>query len=162
MAPRNTPKRPRDASEHGFPTGQSQCSRRGDGTTPNWRTLVDEIDEAGSVYDQVRRKYLAKLHQTTGRNVIAYYSSWLQKPELLRQGMLGFEVNDGDKNAFMATIHQLDRTKGLDLFLHTPGGDVAAAESLVDYLRSMFDTDIRAIVPQIAMSAGTMIAWACK
>ena len=56
----------------------------------------------------------------------------------------------------------MDREKGLDLMLHTPGGDLAAAESLVGYLRSMFKTDIRAIVPQLAMSAGTMIACACK
>jgi len=62
----------------------------------------------------------------------------------------------------MMTIHQLDRSKGLDLFLHTPGGSVAAAESLVDYLRQMFGSDMRAIVPQIAMSAGTMLACSCK
>lgn len=62
----------------------------------------------------------------------------------------------------MAVIHQLDRKKGLDLVLHTPGGEVAATESLIDYLRSMFGDDIRAIIPQLAMSAGTMIACACK
>jgi ClpP class serine protease len=39
---------------------------------------------------------------------------------------------------------------------------MAATESLVDYLRQMFGKDIRAIVPQIAMSGGTMIALACK
>lgn len=39
---------------------------------------------------------------------------------------------------------------------------MAATESLVDYLRSMFGTNIRAIVPQLAMSGGTMIACACK
>jgi ClpP class serine protease len=39
---------------------------------------------------------------------------------------------------------------------------MAATESLVDYLRSMFGTDIRAIIPQIALSGGTMIALACK
>ena len=62
----------------------------------------------------------------------------------------------------MAVIHRLDRSKGLDLILHTPGGGLAAAESLVCYLKKMFDRDIRAIVPQIAMSAGTMIACSCK
>lgn len=62
----------------------------------------------------------------------------------------------------MNVIHNLDRKKGLDLLLHTPGGETAATESLVDYLRSMFRTDIRAIVPQLALSAGTMIACACK
>ena len=46
--------------------------------------------------------------------------------------------------------------RGLDLILHTPGGDMAATESLVDYLRAMFGTDICAFVPQLAMSAGTI------
>jgi len=32
----------------------------------------------------------------------------------------------------------------------------------VDYLRSMFGTNIRAFVPQLAMSGGTMIACACR
>lgn len=72
------------------------------------------------------------------------------------------EINDEDKNGFMACIHKLDRRKGLDLFLHTPGGNGAATESLVHYLKEMFGNDIRAFVPQIAMSAGTIIACACK
>lgn len=63
----------------------------------------------------------------------------------------------------MAAIHGMsDRDRGLDLILHTPGGDTAATESLVEYLRSMFGPNIRAIVPQMAMSAGTMIACACQ
>jgi ClpP class serine protease len=62
----------------------------------------------------------------------------------------------------MTAIHGLDRKKGLDLALHTPGGEAAATESLVDYLRQIFGTDIRAIVLQLAMSAGTMLACACK
>lgn len=62
----------------------------------------------------------------------------------------------------MSAIHGMDRTKGLDLVLHTPGGDLAAAESLVSYLRAMFDDNIRAIIPQLALSAGTMIACACQ
>jgi ClpP class serine protease len=72
------------------------------------------------------------------------------------------QINDEDKNGFMMAIHHLDRSKGLDLLLHTPGGDLAATESLVDFLRRMFGTDIRAIVPQIAMSAGTMLACSCR
>ena len=62
----------------------------------------------------------------------------------------------------MLAINKLDRSKGLDLILHTPGGDIAATESLVDYLYSMYKKDIRVIVPQISMSSGTMIAFASK
>lgn len=49
-----------------------------------------------------------------------------------------------------------------DLILHTPGGAIAAAESVVCYLKSLFGNDIRVFVPQIAMSAGTMIALSSK
>ena len=123
---------------------------------PNWTEILEEINRTRN-FDTVRRRYLKELHDVTGRNVIIYYSGWLQKPN-----QQGIEVNDADKNGFMAVIHQLDRDKGLDLVLHTPGGGTAATESLVDYLREMFDTNIRAFVPQLAMSAGTMIACACR
>ena len=46
--------------------------------------------------------------------------------------------------------------------MHTPGGDLAATESIVDYLHRMFGRDIRAVIPQLSMSAGTMIACACR
>ncbi len=123
----------------------------------NWNSILDEIKSSGSTHDIIRRNYLSKLHGITGRNIIVYYSGWLQKPRVP-----GLEINDADKNGFMNAIHGLDRSLGLDLVLHTPGGETAATESLVDYLRSTFGTDIRAIVPQIALSAGTMIACACK
>ena len=110
----------------------------------------------GSPHDVVRRNYLKKLSEYTGRNTIVYYSGWLQK------NVPGSEVNDSDKTGFMTVINGLDRTKGLDLILHTPGGLTAATESLVDYLHNMFGNDIRAVVPQLAMSAGTMIACSCK
>lgn len=129
---------------------------------PSWDKVQGEIKKAGSVHDVIRRQHLRGLSDLTGRNVIVYYSGWMEKEFLIKQGLTGHEVNDSDKNGFMSTIHELDRSKGLDLLLHTPGGDVAATESLVDYLRAMFGKDIRAIVPQIALSAGTMIALACK
>lgn len=127
-----------------------------------WNDLLMEVQTSGSTYDQIRRKYLRALHGIRGRNVIAYYSGWLQKPNLAREPAVNVGIDDADKNGFMSTIHGLDRTKGLDLLLHTPGGEMAATESLVDYLRSMFDKDICAFIPQIAMSGGTMIACACK
>ncbi|PVE48130.1 serine protease [Pararhodobacter aggregans] len=65
-------------------------------------------------------------------------------------------------NGFMAVVHNVPRDRGLDLILHTPGGGTEATRALVEYLYKMFGRDIRAIVPQIAMSAGTMIACACR
>lgn len=124
---------------------------------PNWNELLNEVKALGSPHDVLRRKYLKQLHEVTKRNVIVYCSGWLQK-----QGMPGAGINDEDKNGFMNAVNGLDRSLGLDLILHTPGGETAATESLVDYLRQMFDGNIRAIVPQLAMSGGTMISCACK
>lgn len=126
---------------------------------PGWGEVLKEICtcQIENPLDFVRRKYLKELSEYTGRNVIAYYSGWLQHP-----GLNNTSINDDDKNSLMATIHQIDRTKGLDLILHTPGGDTAATESLVNYIRAMFNDDVRAIIPQLAMSAGTMIACSCK
>lgn len=129
---------------------------------PNWDTVLKEINfiqatQIESAFDRVRRKYLEQLQSHTGRNVIAYYSGFLTKSRIE-----GIEISDDDKNGFMLCIHELNRESGLDLILHTPGGDGQATASLVDYLRSMFGDNIRAIVPQIAMSAGTMIACSCS
>lgn len=130
---------------------------------PNLSEIQNEIQiqaSKGNPIDIVRRIYLHKLSELTGRNVILYYSGWLQKPIRLLAPLLA--INDNDKNGFMATVHGLDVSKGLDLILQTPGGDVGATESLIDYLRQKFDTNIRVIVPQLAMSGGTMIACASK
>ncbi len=130
---------------------------------PGWQEIGEEIDKYGKLHpgqnpiDPIRRKYIKKLSEKTNRNVICYYSGWLQKP-----GNEAVIINDKDKHSFMVTVHKLDRTKGLDLLLHTPGGDIAATESIIDYLHKMFDSDIRAIIPQISMSAGTMISLSCK
>ncbi|WP_087722570.1 SDH family Clp fold serine proteinase [Pandoraea sp. PE-S2T-3] len=126
---------------------------------PNWSEISDEIAsaEAGGIEDAagyVRNKYMLALSEHTGRNVIAYYSGWLT----LEARPSGIEIDDDDKGGFMTAVHKLHRPNGLDLILHTPGGNIAAAESIVFYLREQFGTDIRVIVPQIAMSAGTMIA----
>lgn len=130
---------------------------------PNWNEILEEIKNQAEreakkdPFGIIRQKYLNQLFKKRNRNIIAYYSGWLQKSYIG-----GIEINDNDKNAFMSVIHGLDRNKGLDLILHTPGGEVAATESLVDYLKQMFNSDFEVFIPQIAMSAGTMIACASK
>ncbi len=124
---------------------------------PNWAEVLKEIQTSEGGLDRVRRKYLQKLHKKTGRNIITYYSGWLQKPN-----HAGCSISDLDKNGLMNAVHGLKRDRGLDLFLHTPGGDFAATESMVHYLLQMFGSDIRCFIPQLAMSGGTMMACACK
>ena len=122
-----------------------------------WNDILYEIRDTPPQFDYVRRRYLKKLSQYTKRNTICYYSSWLSK-----RSANNLDINDSDMTGFMNAIKDLDCSKGLDLILQTPGGDPAASEAIVNYLRTKFNKDIRAIVPQLAMSAGTMIACAAK
>lgn len=127
---------------------------------PTWSEVINETRAAGHTTDVLRRRYLRRLSNYTKRNTIIYYSGWLQKGN--RGNPLDFGITDLDKNAFTSVSDRLDAKRGLDLLLHTPGGDMAATESIIDYLRQRFGRDIRAIIPQIAMSGGSMIACACK
>jgi hypothetical protein len=128
---------------------------------PNWSEILQEINDETSKsgpggFDAVRRRHLKALSDYTGRTAICYYSGWLSKR------IPGTEINDEDKNGFMLCCHRVNKASGLDLLLHTPGGSVFATESIIHYLKSIFGNDIRVIVPQIAMSAGTIIACAAK
>ncbi len=125
----------------------------------SWGELLSEAGKLANpleYLDSKRAELLKSISDKTQRNVITYYSAWLTKP-----GIANLDIGDGDKNAFMQAIYRMDKTKGVDLILHTPGGDIAAAESIVDYLHLVFGDNIRAIIPQLAMSAGTMIALSC-
>lgn len=124
----------------------------------NWNQVLDAINKHNP-YDVLRNEYLQKIAKHTKRNVMVYYSGWLQIPKLGAD----YTITDADKNGFMACCPKKKyRQRGLDLILHTPGGRVDATESLIDYLYKLYEGDIRAIVPQLAMSGGTLIAVSCK
>ena len=131
---------------------------------PTWNEINTEISQIGAANacDQVRTKYLQQLEGHVGRTVIAYYSGFLQKRSPDGRPHPESAITDLDMNGFMAVVHNVPRDRGLDLILHTPGGGTEATRALVEYLYKLFGRDIRAIVPHMAMSAGTMIACACR
>lgn len=128
---------------------------------PGWSEIMDTVQQQKQemipafLLNECKH-YLKDITNITGRNVIVYYSGWL------KSNVIETSINENDKNAFMNAVYGMDKSKGVDLILHTPGGDIAATESIVNYLKSLFGSNIRAIVPQISMSAGTMIAMSCK
>ena len=128
---------------------------------PGWSEIMDTVQQQKQEMIPAFllnecKQYLKQISNITRRNVIVYYSGWL------KINVAETSINENDKNAFMNAVYGMDKSKGVDLILHTPGGDIAATESIVNYLKSLFGSDIRAIVPQISMSAGTMIAMSCK
>ncbi len=122
-----------------------------------WDDVLEELNNTLSQSDYVRRKYLKELSNFTKRNTISYYSAFLSRPDAPNT-----DINDLDMTGFMNALKDMDCSKGLDLILHTPGGSPTSAETIVNYLRSKFGGDVRIIVPQLAMSAGTMIACSGK
>jgi hypothetical protein len=128
---------------------------------PTWSEILNELAQSQvegqpPQFDAVRRKYLARLCEHTEREVILYASKWTQHDPNVSPDVVS--IVDEDLQGIMEVIHGLTGPN-LDLILHSPGGSLEAAEALVLYLRSKFE-HIRVIVPQMAMSAATMIACA--
>ncbi len=134
----------------------------------SWSELNNEYNQAvvsggseKSGYNHIlqrKSQFIQDLSALTGRNTILYFSAFLNQGK----STINTDINDKDINAFMETIRGTDKNKGLDLILHTPGGEIGATEQIISYLKSYYGEDIRAIVPQMAMSAGSMIAVSCK
>jgi hypothetical protein len=129
---------------------------------PTWSGILAELHQAAQApdpqpFDTIRRKYLASLTNHTGRNVVLYATKWTQPDARISPEIIS--IVDEDVQGLMEVVHGLDGNKGLDLILHSPGGSPEAAEAFVTYLRSKF-TDIRVVVPHLAMSAATMVACA--
>ncbi len=125
---------------------------------PTWSEILTELKVESAQgnsapFDSVRRKYLSLLSSHTNRNVILYASAFTQKggaPELQ-------SVTEEDVQGMMEVSHGLDKEKPVDLIIHSPGGSPEAAEGIVEYLHAQFP-EVRVVIPQIAMSAATMIA----
>jgi ClpP class serine protease len=125
---------------------------------PSWGQILNEISQLAKTnqkaFDVIRQKYIKELFDYTKRNTIVYASRWTPgdaPPNLIA-------ITDEDIQAFMEAVHGLKGDQ-LDLVLHTGGGSAEATDAIVSYLRQKF-THIRIIIPQAAMSAGTMLSCA--
>lgn len=125
---------------------------------PTWGETLREIEQEavarnGQVdLDALRTRRLKVLNDLTGRSVVVYAADFLNKGGPITQ------VNLGDMVGLMEVFKDLPGP-GLDLILHSPGGQAEATDRLVRYMRSKFQ-HVRVIVPLAAMSAATMWAMA--
>ena len=108
--------------------------------------------------DIVRRKYLKELADFTGRDVILYCTAYTT-PQANGVPADALSIITGDVQGFMTALHKMENDK-LDIVIHSPGGSVEAVDQIMSYLRTKY-SHIRAIVPQNAMSAASMMACAC-
>lgn len=126
----------------------------------NREDILKELNNAQD-FETVINKYTAAFSVATGgRNTVAYYSGFQSKTHPSFQSVS--MVNDDDRYGFMSCFYKMDFSKGLNLILHTNGGVVSAAESLISYMRAKFGTNIHVFVPEMAMSSGTLLSLSAK
>ena len=113
---------------------------------PSWNEVLLELQKSPrkDAIDYIRRKYLRKLFEHTGRNVIAYYSGFLQKPRTNQ-----IPINDNDKNGFMTTVHSYTNDQRI---LDLPHEDLrrarAAAMSIIPTSSGAAKT-VTKIIPEL-------------
>ena len=122
---------------------------------PSTVEIQQEAMPRGSAKDVLAR-YMQAFVDRTKRNLILYYSGFLFAPNE------NVSIQEEDMEGFMAALYKMDKSSGLDLFLHTPGGSVSATEGIGNYLKSVFNNNINCYVPHMAMSCGTLLAMACR
>ena len=121
---------------------------------PSWGELLNELQQMAvppDPFDYVRSRSIRDLQNHTGRDTILYASAHLQRPDIPSLT----SIDHSDLTGFMEVVEPLGSPE-LDLILHSPGGSIEAAESIGEYLRASFES-IRVIVPQMAMSAATLL-----
>lgn len=115
------------------------------------------LNVKSTAQDSVRRKYLSELAEYTGRDTIVYCTAYSTIKKAIPNAALS--IMNEDIHGFMTALHGL-KNNNLDLIIHSPGGSAEVTEQIVNYLRAKYK-HIRAIIPQNAMSAATMLACAC-
>ncbi len=68
-------------------------------------------------------------------------------------------LKDKDVLDFISIIRTIPSDESIDIFIHTKGGDLSAAEAIINAI-SQHNGIVRVIIPYYACSAGTLIAMA--
>ena len=105
-------------------------------------------------FDGVRREYLARHHQLTGRNMVLYVTKCTSDD--LVPGTIT-TITEADMLGFMEVVHDLPHSL-LDLILHSPGGELDSTGSIVSFLRAHF-SHMRVIVSPTLISKAMVAAW---
>lgn len=109
-------------------------------------SLMDRIQNEGTIHHDA----VHAIEKITKRNLICY-TAFLRHP--------ASAIVQEDSQLIEHLLRSIDLAQypdTLDLILHTPGGDPTAAERIVMTCRS-YAKSFRVIVPQTAMSAGTLV-----
>lgn len=94
-----------------------------------------------------RQALIKEIESRTGTSLICYVS-----PSPL-------QIERSDSIGIVDLLHNVTPGTAIDLLLHSPGGDIDAAEKLITIVRKRAGTSrVRVVVPDYAKSAATLIA----
>lgn len=132
--------------------GEKKPESRTDGTS--WDTALEAAGlsrtpmfEALNAGRYQRQGLIREIQKATRQRLICYV------------GAPGSRIQREDTLGFVELLHNLQAADGVDLLLHTGGGDVDAADKVATIIRaSVGKGKFRVIVPDYAKSAGTLLA----
>lgn len=102
---------------------------------------------------ELRQPILAQLEvECGGRCVVAFSTSFNQDAP----------IGDNDADIIEGVLQKSDLSKGLTLIINSPGGSGLAAERIVNVCRSYSSGDFEVMIPKMAKSAATMVAFGAK
>lgn len=94
-----------------------------------------------------RQALIKQIEDLTRRQLICYVAG------------ISAPIERDDVVAFVDLLHNVRPNEGVDLLLHTPGGDGDATEKLIALIRKKCGTaKFRVVIPDYAKSAGTLVA----
>lgn len=98
-----------------------------------------------------RQEMIRALEEKTGRRLICYVGG--ERAEIGRRDVCGF----------VDLVFNLETGDQVDFLIHSGGGDIDTAEKLIRLLRTKVGEEgaIRAIIPDYAKSAATLLAIGC-
>lgn len=140
----------KEGSSADSPEGETTKGSAAAGTPPAGappRVTRTPMYEAIHAARYQRQGLIKTVQDRTGRRLICYVS-----------GSAAL-VDRDDTVGFVDLLHIVPKASDLDLLLHTPGGDIDAAEKLISMVRTRVGAGrLRIIVPDFAKSAGTLMA----
>ncbi len=97
-----------------------------------------------------RKALIQRLSKLFGdRCLLVYFTSFTQP----------VRIDGSDVEMIEGILQKSDASNGLSLIINSPGGDGLAAERIINVCRSYSRNDFEVIVPWMAKSAATMVAF---
>jgi Serine dehydrogenase proteinase len=144
-AKRAAPRRKRAASMEAPPAKQANAVPGY--TAVRWSSTTPLLEAAQALRYQ-RQSLIEQLDRREGTSLLCFMVG--EEREIDRDDTLGF----------VDLLHNLSPGQAVDLMIHTGGGDIDTAEKLIRMIHARVGapTRFRVIVPELAKSAGTLMA----